>query len=88
MFERLFLSHPRAVGESYLAHARTAAGIGGTMIVAGAACLVHAIVPALCTTTGSTAIKRLYARLRQRQPAFADSQPAFAQPQWQPEYEI
>lgn len=88
MLARLFLSHPHSVGESYLVHARTSAGIGTTMLAGGIACLVHAVVPALFVKTGSTTIKRLYARLRQRQPAFADSSPAFTQAQWQPEYEI
>lgn len=88
MLDRLFLRHPRSVGESYFVHARTSAGIGAAMVVAGAACMVHAIVPALFTTTGSATIKRLYARLRQRQPAFADSPPAFTHAHWLPEYEI
>ena len=72
MLDRLFLSHPRGVGESYAAHARTSAGIGMAMVAGGLACLVHAVVPALFTQTGSTTIRRLHARLprRQRQPEY------------------
>lgn len=88
MIERIFLSHPRSVGESYGEHAATAARFGVTMIVGGAACLVHAIVPALFVRTASDAVKRLYAQMMARQPNFAARQPAFHQPEWQIEYEI
>lgn len=72
MLDRLFLSHPHGVGESYLVHARTSAGIGMAMIAGGMACLAHAVVPALFTNTGSSTIRRLHARLprRQRQPEY------------------
>jgi len=88
MFDRLFLHHPRSVGESYREHARTAAGFGAAMVVGGAACLVHAVLPTLFARTASDTVKRLYAQMRARQPAFADRAPAFAEPAWQPEYEI
>jgi hypothetical protein len=88
MFDRLFLSHPRSVGESYGEHAATAARFGFTMIGGGIACVVHAIVPVLFTRTASDAVKRLYAQMKARQPAFAQDKPAFDQPEWQIEYEI
>ena len=66
MFERIFLSHPRAVGESYGEHATTAARFGFTMIVGGAACVVHAIVPVLFVRTASDAVKRLYGQMLAR----------------------
>ncbi|MBB4154319.1 hypothetical protein GGQ80_002232 [Sphingomonas jinjuensis] len=88
MIDHLLLAHPRSVGESYTEHARVASGIGFAMIGGGLACLVHAVVPAWHTRTGSNVIKRLYARLMSRQPAFASQTPAFAQPAWQLEYEI
>lgn len=88
MFDRLFLSHPRSVGESYAEHAATAGRFGITMIVGGAACLVHAVVPVLFTRTASDAVKRLYGQMKARQPAFSQDRPAFQQPEWQIEYEI
>ncbi|MEI9851874.1 MAG: DUF6356 family protein [Sphingomonas sp.] len=88
MIDRLFLSHPRSVGESYGEHAATAARFGAAMIVGGLACLVHALVPALFVRTASNTVKRLYGRMLARQPAFAERAPAFAEPEWQLEYEI
>jgi hypothetical protein len=88
MIERLFLAHPRTVGESYREHAATAAGFGAAMVVGGLACLVHAVVPALFVRTASDTVKRLYARMLMRQPAFAERSPAFTEPAWQLEYEI
>jgi hypothetical protein len=88
MIERIFLSHPRSVGESYGEHAATAARFGFTMMIGGAACVVHAIIPALFTRTASDRVKKLYTQMKARQPAFAQSRPAFQQPEWQIEYEI
>jgi hypothetical protein len=88
MIDRIFLSHPRSVGESYGEHAATAARFGITMIVGGAACVVHAVLPFLFARTASDAVKRLYAQMKARQPAFSRDKPAFQQPEWQLEYEI
>lgn len=68
MIDRLFLHHPRAVGESYAEHALVAARIGAAMIVGGLACLAHAVVPAAFKTTGSRTIRRLHAGLGARRP--------------------
>ena len=87
-FDRLFRSHPRSVGESYGEHAGIAGRFGVEMIAGGFACLVHAVVPAWFERTGSSIIKRLYGRMKARQPAFAEKRPAFAEPEWQLEYEI
>ena len=59
MFTRLFLEHPRAIGESYLEHQRCALGFGFSLLLAGLACVVHALVPGLFVRTGSDAITRL-----------------------------
>ncbi|MBU3078794.1 DUF6356 family protein [Sphingomonas quercus] len=88
MIDRLFLAHPRTVGESYGAHFRTALGFGTAMVAGGLACIAHAFVPALCVRTGSDTVKRLYGRMKARQPAFRDAAPAYSEPQWQLEYEI
>lgn len=88
MIDRIFLSHPRSVGESYAEHARTAGRFGATMVVGGVACLVHALVPAIFKRTASDRVKRLYAQMVARQPAFSERKPAFQEPEWQLEYEI
>ena len=52
-------AHLRAGGESYWQHWRFATTVGALAIAAGLACLVHAVVPALCTGTASRTIRRL-----------------------------
>jgi hypothetical protein len=73
MFRKLFLDHPADVEETYVEHARQASGYGTAMIVAGLACLVHAAVPALFKTTGSSTIKRLNERLVRKRGALRDA---------------
>ncbi len=63
MLNRLFVDHPRSVGESYPAHLMVATRFGVTMIGAGLACLVHGLVPALFKSTGSRAIGDLHQRM-------------------------
>jgi hypothetical protein len=63
MLSRLFLDHPRAIGETYWAHQRVALGFAGALLGAALACLLHAFVPALCRTTASRMIERLHRRM-------------------------
>ncbi len=63
MLKKIFLDHPKAVDETYLEHLRTASSFGLTMILAGTAGLLHGLIPALFTRTGSTAIHRLHGRM-------------------------
>ena len=72
MIERLFLRHPRSVGERYVEHAATAFSFGVTLFIAGGAAMVHAAVPALFPTTASGLIRRLHTRLTARQRTAAD----------------
>ncbi len=58
-----FTEHPRQVGESYAEHFATATGFGAAMIWGGLACLVHGVLPFLCTSTGSRTIRRLHERM-------------------------
>lgn len=87
MIDRFFLAHPRSVGESYGEHAMVAARFGFTMIVGGAACVIHSIFPNIFPRTASDAVKRLYAQMQARQPGAARQLP-HQQPEWQIEYEI
>ena len=73
MFTRLFLEHPRSVGESYLEHQRHALGFGFSLLFASLACFVHAIVPGLCVRTGSSAITRLHDRMVKNRTANTDA---------------
>jgi hypothetical protein len=74
VFTRLFLQHPRSVGESYLEHQRHALGFGFSLLLASLACFVHAIVPGLCVRTGSEAITRLHDRMVVHRTARSGSQ--------------
>ena len=56
----LFTDHPASVGETYVQHLGSASFFGSRMILAGAACLVHAIFPFLFVRTGSAAISELH----------------------------
>ena len=77
MDDRGFASRSRAhlesAGESYFEHMGVATRIGGLLVVAGLACLVHAIFPGLCTDRASRTIRRLHDRIEQRRP---NGQPA------------
>ena len=86
ILDRLFVAHPRSVGETYAEHFLVAARFGLSMLRGGFACLAHAFVPALCERTGSTTVKALYGEMASRQPGAP--RPAHEEPRWQVEYEI
>ena len=67
-----FTQHPHEVGETYGEHFAVASSFGAAMLLGGLACLVHAVLPFLCTKTGSGTIRRLHERMitnRVRTPA-------------------
>ena len=66
MFFRLFLAHPRAIGETYGEHQRQALSVAAALFVAAAAALLHAFVPACCERTASRIIIGLNARVTRR----------------------
>ncbi len=73
MLQRLFIEHPRTVGESYFEHMAASLGVATRLGAAAAKCVVHAIVPGLCKTAGSDAILKLHAEVSPRrfdQPTF------------------
>lgn len=63
MVERWFLSHPRSVNESYLEHQACAMRFSLSLVGAGLACFVHALVPGLFERTASQAIERLHGEM-------------------------
>lgn len=58
--EKVFLDHPHAVGESYWQHQRRAMRFGTTMVTAGVACLIHALIPVFFVRTASSRIQSLH----------------------------
>lgn len=58
-----FTDHPHQVGETYGEHFVVASRFGGAMLLGGLACLVHAALPFLCTSTGSRIIRGLHDRM-------------------------
>ncbi len=77
----MFTEHPRSLGMSWASHAAGAGKIGAQLIGAGAACLVHAIVPGLFTETAGRMITGMYDHMMQRRAGSENPN------QW-PEYEI
>ena len=81
MIGRLFRDHPRSLGMSWASHGAGAIAIGARMIGAGAACIVHAIVPALFTETAGRTVMGLHEHMTQRKAGAAN-------PNAWPDYEI
>ncbi|MDG2522950.1 DUF6356 family protein [Caulobacter segnis] len=63
MFNRLFRDHPASVGETYFEHMGVAVSFGSAMLVGSIACFVHALIPGLCTRTGSGVVTKLHRRM-------------------------
>ncbi|CUS43153.1 MAG: DUF6356 family protein [Pseudomonadota bacterium] len=63
MFRRLFLDHPKSVGESYTEHFGVASHFGLKMMWGGARCTLHAVLPFMFKTAGSDTITVLHAEL-------------------------
>lgn len=63
---KLFTDHPASVDETYLEHARFAAGFSGTLLLAAGAAAVHAVFPFLFERTASRMVERLYHRTHTR----------------------
>jgi Family of unknown function (DUF6356) len=61
--KRFFTEHPATVGETYGEHFAFALGVGSRMVYGGLACMLHAVLPELCKTTGSRTIRELALRL-------------------------
>ncbi len=69
MLYNIFFKHPNDVGETYTRHFATALEFGCTMIAAGIACVVHAIVPSVFEHTASNTVTALHARMMLRRQA-------------------
>ena len=81
MIGRLFREHPKSLGMSWAEHGAGAVVIGGRMIGAGLACIVHAVVPALFTETAGRTVMSLHDHMVRRKAGAAN-------PNAWPDYEI
>ena len=81
MIGRMFRDHPRSLGMSWARHGAGAIAIGARMIGAGAACIVHAIIPGLFTETAGRTVVDLHEHMTQRKAGAAN-------PNAWPDYEI
>ena len=81
MFDRLFHEHPKSLGMSWAGHGIGALKIGARMIGAGAACIVHAVVPGVFTETAGRTVIDLHEHMTRRKAGSAD-------PTAWPDYEI
>lgn len=81
MIRRLFVEHPRSLGMSWSEHGVGAVVIGATLVGAGAACLVHALVPGWFTQTAGKTVERMHDHMLRRKAGAAN-------PENWPDYEI
>jgi hypothetical protein len=58
-----FCEHPASVGETYVEHFGVATSFGFSLIKAGLACLIHAMLPFLFTSYGRSTIADLHRRM-------------------------
>ena len=81
MVQRLFVEHPRSLGMSWAGHGVGAVAIGATLVGAGLACIVHAIVPGWFTQTAGKTVTSMYDHMTRRKAGAAN-------PENWPDYEI
>jgi hypothetical protein len=63
LFRSLFIEHPESVDETYAQHFFSALSFGTKMVIAGIACMVHGLLPAVFVTRGSDTISALHERM-------------------------
>lgn len=66
MFQRIFLSHPATVDETFFQHMRFALTFAFSLFAAAGAALVHAFIPCLFEKTASRIITRLHGLIHNR----------------------
>ena len=59
ILSRLFVDHPREVGEGYFQHMAAAGRYGVRLARLSGLAFVHAVMPGVCKTTVSDDIKRM-----------------------------
>ena len=81
LIARLFTDHPHSLGMSWASHGIGAIRIAVRLIGAGAACLVHALVPAWFTQTAGRTVTAMHDEIVRRKAGAAN-------PNAWPDYEI
>ena len=81
LVRRLFIDHPGSLGMSWTEHGIGAVKIGGELIGAGCAAIIHAIVPGWFTETAGKSVTRIYDHIQSRKAGAAN-------PENWPDYEI
>jgi hypothetical protein len=66
LLSKIFLEHPRSVGETYHQHFACATHYGFRLTVAGLACLIHAVAPSLFKDAASGVVMRMSRELADR----------------------
>ena len=66
VIDKLFLTHPRTVDETYFEHMKFALSFFVQLQVCALAALAHAFVPCLFEKTASKKITNLYGRIHNR----------------------
>ena len=65
-FRRLFVQHPREVGESYTEHFAASSTYGWRLMKAALKAWTHAVVPGLCKTAASDTVREMASELNGR----------------------
>jgi hypothetical protein len=78
---RLFVEHPHSLGMTWASHGLGALKIGGELIGAGVAAMIHAAVPGWFSETAGRTVARIYDHIQDRKAAAAN-------PETWPDYEI
>jgi hypothetical protein len=63
MLRRLFLDHPRSLGQSYFEHQRNALTFASWMLLASIACFIHSVVPGTFRITGGRIVSMVSDRM-------------------------
>lgn len=77
MIERLFLAHPRNVGESYSEHASIGLTFGVKMVLAGMKCMIHGVIPSAFPTAASDEVRSLGRELDARRQQVSNQFPDY-----------
>ncbi len=60
MFYKIFLEHPYSIKENYWQHLGNALKFSFTLFLTSLACLVHALIPCIFTTTTKSTLINLH----------------------------
>ena len=82
MIRRIFLDHPKTVGESYWEHFGVASRFGGAMIWGGMKAVVHAAFPNVYETAASDTIRKLHTIMVEKRGAKRDATVEMLSVEW------